>query len=56
MKYYLIRFGDTSNPVDLVDENELVQIEKNAEEFDGFSGIVILKTLTEAEALDYKTF
>lgn len=56
MKYYLIRFGDTSNPVDLVDENELKRIEQSAEDFDGFSGIVILKTLTEAEALDYKLF
>ena len=50
MNYYLVRYANEDNPIECISADELSHIEKVAEEFDGFTGLHIIKQITEQEA------
>lgn len=54
MNYYLIQYGDDRNPIECVSSAELAQLEENAMEFDGFTGIHVITKLTKEEAIEWQ--
>lgn len=49
MVYFLVRYGDDCNPVELLTAQQLTDVYRKAEEFDGFSGISLRVKLSEQD-------
>ncbi len=54
MNYFLVRYANTDNPIECITELELAKIEYCAEQFDGFTGLHIIKHLTKQEADEWE--
>lgn len=55
MQQYLVQIANSDNPLEVIDQDKLEEIDMIAEQYDGFNPIYKLIPISEKEANYYKT-